>query len=280
MSDPSRSAPTPTEIPREARYQLSQPVLHYVNGVKLSLHGLRLLHAILHVTCRKVPDWHRLAVDQPEEGDWRACIELRRVLGFEGSNCNRSIATGVAELQASGLFDWIALLEGNRDLTWRLRDGLFAMNFETTPYGLLDIRKVATFSRAVDLRVYAELAVVRRMRQPQMALSIPACAGLLDRAPEWHRMRNDVVLSIQRSIEIFGGDCLALLERRRPGRSVDTITIRLRCNRRSWDRDSFVACPAEAKVKKVLLIDPQRCRDLKPSEVPAAAPDFFGWPSS
>ncbi|WP_209426821.1 hypothetical protein [Pararhodobacter sp. SW119] len=261
--------------PRDGLYRLSQPFLDIVQSRGLGLQGLRLLHLIAHAICRQVPDWHRLTVDQPEAGDGQGCLVFRRHLGLERSNGNRALEDGIEELRVAQLFDWIGFVHDHHWLSWRLRNDLFERLFGTEPYGYFNIRDLAGFRAPLDLMVYGELGIVRAMRRPEVSLSLDGYAASLGRAPEWHRMRADVVHALQKSAARFQSGCVVLLECRGTRRGVDTATIRLRHQHSRWSWEALTAPMPNCTVRKILLVDQETCLEVNRKDAAAATQRFF-----
>ena len=187
-------------IPRDSRYLLSQPFLDLVQSQQIGLQGLRLAHLIAHAVCRKVPDWHRLTVDQPLEGDRQECLVFRRYLRLERSKGNEAVRQGIAQLRQTPLFEWISFTAGNQWLSWRLRDEVFELLFDQSCFGYFDIHDLAKFSLPLDLTVYGDLGMVRGMKQPKISLSLDGYAASLKRSPEWHRMQPCFVRALQTQV--------------------------------------------------------------------------------
>ncbi|WP_375263413.1 hypothetical protein [Palleronia sp.] len=262
-------------IPRDDLYQITQAFLDQVQSQGLGLHGLRLAHLIAHAICRKVPDWRRLTVDQPLDGDSRECLVFRRFLGLERSKGNKSLEHGIAQLSQTSLFDFINFANENHWLEWRLRDEVFELLFGSEPYGYFNIRDLAKFRRPLDLMLWGDLSIVRRMRRPEVSLALDGYAASLGRAPEWHRMQADIVRALQRSAELLECGCVVLLECRGARRGVDTMTVRLRAQHTRWSWKSLTASSEHYPARKVLLLDHDTCEQADRTDPAETASQFF-----
>lgn len=275
QTTPTAPASSAAGILRPNLYRLSRPFLDLLHSRGLGLQGLRLAHLVAHATCRRVPNWHNLDVQQPAEGDRQECLEFRRRLGLERSGGNAALADGIAALRSADLFEWISFQHEHHWLSWRLHDGLFDLLFDGS-YGYFDIGQLHRLGTPLDLMIYGEIGVIRGMQQPAVSLDLAGYAASLGRSPEWSRLRPDLVRALQRAAAVHDCSFLLQLECRGTRRGVDVVTIRARTVRSRWSWKALTGKPDGAPVRKVLLIDAGRCQEATPKTVLADAKAFFG----
>ncbi|WP_299821463.1 hypothetical protein [uncultured Jannaschia sp.] len=271
--------PAPTSsaagIPRSNLYRLSQPFFDLVHSRGLGLQGLRLVHLIAHATRRKVPNWHNLTVQQPEEGDRQECLEFRRRLGLGRSGDNGALADGIAELSRTDLLEWISFEHDHHWLSWRLCDGLFDLLFDGA-YGYFDIDQLRRLGTPLDLMIYGEVGIIRGMQQPAVSLDLARYGASLGRSSDWSRLRPDLVRALQRAAALYDCGFLLQLECRGTRRGIDVVTLRARTVRSRWSWKALTKKPQGVPVRKVLLIDAGRCHESTSEAASADAKTFFG----
>lgn len=109
----------PTGIASADMYRASASFLRNLQQHRLQSDGYRLLHVLLHATCRAMPVWSPTNCVQPAQGFMQPCINLRRILGTERANCNRSITQGIEELRDLKIFDHLNYIHDHHWIWWR-----------------------------------------------------------------------------------------------------------------------------------------------------------------
>lgn len=183
--------PVPSErgIAPADMYRISWAFLAHVQGLGLSTHGHRLLHA----TCRDLDTWspHPSA----QRGYRRPCISVRRILGTEATNGNRALTAGGLELPDSGLFDLIGMGHGRTWLCWRFTDSALALLFDDRDYGLFDASFLPALRTPVDFTVHSQVAMVRQMQRGTFTLGLESSLAV---GRTWSTDSKSIMAALQR----------------------------------------------------------------------------------
>lgn len=210
-----------TGIAADDMYRMSKAFCGHVHRLRLSINALRLLHALLHATCRDLPRWSTCAM-QPAEGLRRPSLALRRVLGLETANGNRDLTAGAKELRGSGLFDMIGYAHGHTWLCWRLTDDALAFIFDDRRYGLFDARHLPSLRTITDFTMHSELAVVRRMRRGVFELHLDSAPG----GRTWATGSRTIMTALRRGAGLQRLLLVVFLDCEGVMRGIDTMHVR------------------------------------------------------
>ena len=215
-------------IPRDRLYRLSQPFVSAVQALGLEHHGLRLLHGLVHATCRRTATWHDPWGEPPEEGRLE-CQDLRRRLGLESPD-NRVLAPGLEALAGTGLFDVLEFRNDRHWLAWRLTEDAHCRLFAWPEdgYGYVDIADVATLRTTMDFLLHDQLGVSRAKTCPSVIINLPS-------GTTWEAQRRAVVRALQRSAALYGAGFVVLLECRGSRIGIDTAVVRMRLPHTRWN---------------------------------------------
>ena len=250
-------------------YRLPRPTLSRIHNLRLGLPGLRLLHGLVYLACRKVPQWHRLDVAQPPEGYRERCTLLRGLFGLEKSNGNGALARGIEELRETGLFDWIGFGPRNRWLAWRFADPAFDELFSDEDYGLFDIRALRILTSPLDYMLYAEVAMVRRMRAPRLLVLLGNVAYLLGSAsPRWSDQRPAICSALRKIAALHDLQFVVLLRGEGVLAGIDTLEVRIRTAHTTWKYEALGK--THPHTDKVMIMDRTAFTELAPAALPDA----------
>jgi hypothetical protein len=267
---PEPAARHATGIPSDRMYRIAEPLRWMLDQVELSDAEIRLLHVLLHATCRRTDDWYRGTALQPDAGYRASCMDLRRRLGLEASNSNRVIRDTLPRLAATGLFQEIRLAHRNRKLVWRFADDTFAALFSDSDYGLLDIAALATLKSRFDLDLWVHLAIVRRMNAPRIAFPLEDLYALRDSqgALAWSDLRKPFLGALHKIAALHEMQVVLLLdwEGRLPG--IDRVLLRLRHAGTSWRYEALGKTYLDTV--RVIVLDATMRAELKPEALPGA----------
>lgn len=251
--------PTPQTLERQARYRLSQDFIHLLELVEIGLHGRRLALGLAHAICRETSNWQDGSARQPLEGYRVRCKLLRDRLGLEGAKGNRDLVKGIEELAAVRLLEGAELTCGRQWLEWRLTDYMFLRLFEPKPYGLFDIRHARHLVTPLDHLIYNRIGVIRRCVTPKVTFSVEGCAEILERKPDWARMRPAIVDALIRAARLFNVTLKVICECHGKSIGIDHVTIRVQHGGTNWSTTNLEKLPATAR--KVFLVDGNGCRE-------------------
>lgn len=213
---------------------------------------------------------------RPEAAAWKTCLELRKLLGLERSNGNRALATGIAELCETRVFEHIEFMHGNESLSWKLTDEVGDYLFSEHVYGLFDIRCVSHLRSPLDILVYSEIGLIRRMRAPRITLLLGGIATCLKRDAEWQRLRPDVIRALQISAALYDVGFIVLPGRDGTRRGISSLEVRIvKQGQTGWSWKGMTAAPADMAVRKVLLIRASAVGEVAVREAATAAKEFF-----
>ncbi|MGC9419865.1 MAG: hypothetical protein ACP5EN_12925 [Rhodovulum sp.] len=285
--DSTRTAPTdatvasvPTDIPSEFMYRIPRGFQELIVSLCLDLDALRLLHALVHATCREVPDWYRNDFAFPDGGFAKASAEIKALLGLHRSNDNRSLKRGAEALRQTWLFDFLTFEHGSRVLRWQFRDEAKAWLFRDDDYGLLDIRALATLRTPLSVRLHTEIGLVRRMRRPQCAFAVPdLCAELRGgRVPSWERLRKPLVQALKMIAARENMRFVVLLHWQYVLPGTDTVIVRAEHLHSTWHRPQlFKRAWGRGQTTRALAIDATTVRDVALQDLPNTLEPVGTW---
>lgn len=164
-----------TGIAAADMYRMSRSFRDNCSVFSLTTNGHRVLHALLHRTCRDLPHWDA-DVQQPGEGHRARCKVLRHTLGLERPKGNRDLRAGISDLIGTNLFEWIGFCHRNSWLSWRFDDAVLSSILEGDSYGLLDASALRMFRTVLDYQVFNHVSVVRRTRKPEFTIPLEQAA--------------------------------------------------------------------------------------------------------
>ena len=255
-----------TGIATQHMYRISRTYLNYLSTMSWCLDTHRVHHALLHWTCRSLPEWSCRVV-QPFDGYRARSIQLRRPVGLEAARCNRNLSVGINELSETGLFEWVEFCHGNEFVAWRYNDDVMAAILDHGAYGLFDASLLPRLTTATSYHVYCLTSLVRRMRRARFAFTVPEAAdwqGGENRG--WAAMSNGIIRALRTSCDHYGLTACVLLDRTGLMRGIDTVEVRLRRLGSHWPQKSLSR--VNAQTAKCLLIDGSSHREVKPADLP------------
>lgn len=84
-------------------YRMSRLVSDDLSHMSFTLDTHRVLHSLLHWTCRDLPEWSPV-VRQPTAGYRARSVVLRETAGIISANSNRNLRSGIEELEKLNIF--------------------------------------------------------------------------------------------------------------------------------------------------------------------------------
>ncbi|MCO8146388.1 hypothetical protein NHN26_14260 [Rhodovulum tesquicola] len=270
----------PTDIQSDFMYRIPRGFHEYVVDLELDLDALRLLHALIHATCREVRNWYRNNFELPAGGHARACVAIKTLLGTAAANDNRSLTRGAEILRQTWLFDVLSFEHRCRVVRWKFSDIAEAWLFRDDEYGLFDIRRLADLRTALALRLHTEVGLVRRMRRPQCAFAVPdLCAELrAGGVPSWARLRKPFVGSLQKIAARENMRFVVLLHWQYVLPGIDTVIIRAEHMHSTWQRPQLFKRPrGRGQTTRALVIDATTVRDVALTNLPDAVEPVAAW---
>lgn len=215
-----------TGIVADDMYRMSGLFMNDLAKISLPTDAHRLLHGLLHATCRKLPKWSP-DVDQPVEGYRARSVVLRSTVGLRARNCNLNLQDGIVYLASAEIFDWLYFNHGNEFVCWRFKDNVLSAILDQPGYGLLDASGLPSLKNVTDYQIYGLTSLVRRMRKPEFTFTVAHAAIWADHEiPTWSAVSSKVVTAIRRSCEHYGLTAFMFQERHGDLRGVDAVTVR------------------------------------------------------
>ncbi|MFZ3585106.1 hypothetical protein ACOI1H_23665 [Loktanella sp. DJP18] len=244
----------PTDIATDDMYRMSRLFVEPCSAVPMSLNGHRLLHALLHRTCRDLPEWSA-EVRQPPDGYRAPCAALRRTLGLESDNGNRNLAPGIADLRQTNILDVLEFGHQNAWLTWRFEDAMLRTILDGERYGLLDASALRKFGSVADFQIFSLVSVVRRTRKAAFTFEVQQ-AGIWTGKPEarWSDVSAVIINAIRLSCAHYGLTAVVLLEARGFLAGIDTVVVRLQRRGGLWTASGIAKCSVWTRA--CVVIDP------------------------
>lgn len=243
-------------IPRDRLYRMSKDFFDTIDRLALGHRGRRLLHGLVHATCKKNDDWHSRHV--LPLGECRvACQVLRQRLDMKGPD-NRSLAAGLEELRRSGIFDVLTFCNERQWLAWQMTDVAYACLF-TDPqygYGYFDIQDVQVLRTVMDFRLHDRFGVIRAQKRPEAAFAMNAPG------PNWETQRRSFVRALQRTAKLYDSGFVVLLECHGSRNGIDRVVTRMHLPHTRWGDAIAKRSDEAAQMRKVLLVDATRCHEL------------------
>lgn len=226
----------PTDIASDNMYRMSHGFLDEIQACQLSANAHRVLHVLLHATCRSQTTWSSEASDQPEDGFRQTCIALRRVAGLEAAKGNRALTSAAEELRKTGLFEFINFHHGNEWMTWRFSDHVLRLLFERHEgYGLLDASILPLLKSRLDFLIYAEVALVRRMRRARMTFHCENFNLLTGgQNATWSHASSRILKVLKIICQHHDLSMYLLLDCQGILHGIDTVTVRIRRKSSLW----------------------------------------------
>ncbi|GHF76451.1 hypothetical protein [Seohaeicola zhoushanensis] len=225
----------------------------------------RVLHALLHHTCRRLKSW-RPDMIQPEEGYRMRCVDARRLFGLESSNDNRAIARALDPLRDTGLFDHLFLVHDNRWLAWRFRDETLSMLLADNRYALLDASILPKLTSILGYRIHTFVALARRMRKPMFAFDLDLLSeGLAQSDQPWSKLSARVLRALQTCCAHHDLRAFVLLRETGSRRGIDHIEVRLVRAGSQWSKDRLAKIDLE--VRRVFFVGGDGHEMFRPAEI-------------
>jgi hypothetical protein len=257
-----------TGIASNDMYRMSRSFCDGFRTRWLSANAHRVLHALLYLTCRKLPTWSS-DVWQVQEGYRAECMLLRRILGLESRNSNRDWRAGIAELVDVEIFDHLHLVHDNSWLCWRFKDEVLSWILSGHSYGLMDARALTKLRDATDFQMYNHVSVARRTWKAKCVLSVADIGIWMQKAdPRWPDIRDGFIKALKLSCAHYDLSACVLLECHGHLRGIDTIEIRLRRVGGGWRFSELAA--SHTFTRRCLLVDGTHQKDVVCKELPVA----------
>ena len=272
--NPTSSKPPPlaqiaASIPRDRLYRLSLPFLMSVQQLGLGHHGLRLLHALVHATCRQTESWHK-PHPRPPEGSLLPCQDIRRRLDLKSAD-NRILMTGCESLINCGLLDVLEFRNDNRWLAWRWTEASYEWLYSEPHYGYgyFDIVDIARLRTVWDFLIHDQLGVGRARTRPEFSIRLAVNMS-------WETQRRTIIRALQRSAALYGCSLVVLLECHGSRIGIDTAIVRMRLPHTRWGSKTLAKRSVEcASLRRVLLIDAERLEEVPATVDPEDVQAFF-----
>ena len=245
----------PIVIPRDRLYHIGQPFLGWMDRLDLSFEERRLVHAVVHATCRQTSEWHGASRPQPVHGHRARLRDLRSAVGLQASRSNRSIHAALETLPESGLFDFLRVPEAApRWLEWRLTDMAHEALLDGYHYGHYDIATSRACRSALDQILHDHIGGVRRMRQPDLTVFVSTVARSLGREPLWSAVSSQVTVSLRRLAAAWGIGLAVLALETGTMAGIDVLRVRLVHADTQWHNGSPEVM--DTRTRAVTLIAP------------------------
>lgn len=240
VSPANQADDNPTGIASADMYRASASFLRDLEQHRLQSDGYRLLHVLLHATCRAMPVWSPTNCVQPAEGFMQSCITLRRILGTERANCNRSITQGIEVLKDLKLFDHLNYIHDHHWICWRFSDAAMESIFDDCSYGLFDSKILPTLRLPVDYFLHSQVAIVRRMRKPVFTIHAELVSEILGKAKQpWCDLRSSFMKALRLSAAHHDLTMFVLQKCEGFSRGIDTIEVRVYRRGSIWNADNL-----------------------------------------
>lgn len=256
-----------TGIEADDMYRMSLEFCLQHGTHQLCLNGHRLMHALLHRTCRSLPEWSE-CVMQPDEGYRLPCKTVRAQLGLEKTKGNRELHEGVEALASAGIFEFLCFLHGNEWISWRFDDDVLALLLEQHVYGLFDASALSLLKKPIDFQVFNHVSVRRRMRKARFTLSVADVAFWIGQdLPSWSKISAPFIEALRKSCEIYGLTACVMLSCWGYTRGIDTVEIRLRHKGGFWSPGTLAK--GDPFVARCIVIDSSGHRTVRPVNLEA-----------
>lgn len=258
-------------------YRMSKIFCDDASVLPMSVNGQRMLHALLHRTCRDLLGWSP-EIRQPPDGHRAQCMALRHTLGLEKARGNRDLTAGVADLNETNIFERIHFEHGNTWLTWRFDDAMLRTILDGDRYGLLDASALRKFRKVADYQIFGQVSVARRTRKAAFEINMTQAWIWTEKVhARWSDVSAIIIEAIRLSCAHYGLTAVVLLEGRGSLTGVDTVVVRLRRRGGLWSVSDIAKC--SVWTRRCLVIDGSRHIRVTPTDLPSvvAAVKKVGW---
>lgn len=262
-------ADTTSGIPSEHLYRLPKGFLCAMRTWPLDRDALRLLHVLLYRTCRDCQDWWLGTYPQPDEGLSETFRAVHDWQGTHPGKGNGAIRHAMAQLLATGAFEWIEAQHRNRVLCWRFTEESYEALFANDRFGCLDARVLPHLRDAMALTLLGEVALVRKMRRPGLRLDVEDLhrVGGLQGMACWKTVRRPFLSGLA-TIGAFHGLRVVLgLAWHHRLAGTDTLHVRLEHAGTTWKTDALGK--SDHRVGEVIVIDQRGVLRMSPDALPA-----------
>lgn len=240
----------------------------------LGAEAIRLLHAVLYLTCRDRETRSGPTYQPPLPWYMSPTDVLRDLIGPKLANDTRAIRMGIAQLRSTHLFTVLELRHSNRLLTWQLDPEVLGELFYEGRYGLIDVRTIGVLRRELPIHLYTWISMVRAMRRPRFDLDVEQLWVASGRCgtPCWTQLSRGLLGAIQ-SVAV-ANDLAFVLQLNWRGRlsGVDEMQFNILHAKTEWTPK--VLCKADPCGRAVLVVTATGLQRYKPktftSEVAAA----------
>jgi hypothetical protein len=263
-----------TGIAAQNMYRMSGLCMRDFGSLGLSTDAHRLLHALLHVTCRALPEWSPYVL-QPSEGYQARSVVLRSQVGLRARNCNLNLHTGIERLALVEIFDRLEFTHGNEFIRWRFKNNVLSAILDQQSYGLLDVSVLPSLKNGTDYQIYCLSSLVRRMRKPEFSFWVAEAAIWAGHGiAEWSSVRSIMQKAISRSCKRYGFTAFLLLERQGNLRGIDAVTVRFWRPGCCWKAAALAYTPGPTV--KCMAIDGSHAVTAEPAAFPALVEQLRG----
>ncbi len=259
-----------TGIAADDMYRMSGLFMHDFTALSLPTDAHRLFHALLHATCRRLPEWSP-DVRQLDEGYQARSVVLRAGVGLLKRNCNSNFQVGIAALTPVGIFDWLEFDHGNEFICWRFKDNVLSTILDQGIYGLLDASGLRNLKNATDYQIFSLASRARRMKTPEFSFTVRHAAIWAEKdSPAWSSVNSRIFCALRHSCDHYGLTALMLLERRGDLRGIDTVTVRFWRPGCCWKMAGLARTPrSTGSTVKCIAIDSSGQVTVQPKAFPA-----------
>jgi hypothetical protein len=243
-------------VPRDRLYRLGRGLVGHPERAGLDGRAQRLLHALMHATCRDVGDWASAVGCRPDEPHRRSCLELRRVMGTQGANGNGAIHDAMAQLYGTSLFDVLGYTSTRREwVVWQFAEETFDLLMGGEQYGYLDVAHLHGARSHLSIWLTESLALARAKRLPRFEIA-PAWIGTLDGGDPigWRDARPRLLRACRRQAALWDARLALICHEEGRTSGIDRVELRMAHAGRQWGpKDAARTGP---RARKVILISP------------------------
>lgn len=251
----------PTGIAAADMYRISHDFVSALPALKLQTNAHRTLHALLHATCRALDNWDEDHI-QPDQGFLQPCKALRKVVGLQAANCNRSLRDGVIQLKDTGIFDILVFAHDFSWLNWRFTDTILEQILDDRRYGLFDASILPALRSPLDFTLCSWVALVRRMRRPEFSIQVESLVAMLGRPDlPWCKIRNSFIKSLMIAAAHQNLSFFLLLKCEGYRRGIDTVDVRIKRPGSLWTVDRLAK--VTPTTQKYLIVDASGFAEVK-----------------
>lgn len=240
----------------------------------LGAEAIRLLHAILYLTCRDREAWPGAICQPPMPWYVTPNNVLRELIGPRHANDTRAIRMGIAQLRSTQLFTLLELRHSNQLLTWQLDAQVLENLLAEGLYGLIDVRAVGLLRRELPIHLYTWISMVRAMRRPRFDISVEQIWMAAGRSgsPCWTQLSRGLLIALQSVAAVNNLTLVLKLNWRGRLSGIDDVQVNVLHAKTQWAPKPL--CKADPCGRAVLIVTSTGLQRYTPqtftSEVAAA----------